>query len=108
VRLAEIGKAEDERQARRNIVRAVKRVAERLGNTPTVCRNCYIHPKVLELYLEGVTLEEFRPKRERRIRRLQPEYEPEELALLKLLRVARIGAAANASAASNGSRRRAA
>src|SRR5205085_2491025 len=85
VRLAEMGRAENERQAKRNIVQAVKQVAEHLGNTPSVCRSCYIHPTVLERYGEGITLEAFRPRRSRRIRRLQPEYEPEELALLKLL-----------------------
>ena len=86
IELAELGKAEDEQQAKRNIVRAVKRVAERLGNTPTVCRNCYVHPAVLESYQAGVTLEEFRPRKERRIGRQQPEYLPEERTLLKLLR----------------------
>lgn len=86
VELAEIGKAEDERQARKNLVRAVTRVAERLGNTPTVCRGCYIHPKVLDSYLQGVTLEQFRRRVERNIKRIQPEYEVEELALLKMLR----------------------
>ena len=86
VELAEIGRAEDERQAKRNLVLAVKRVAERLGNTPTVCRNCYIHPAVLENYVQGRTLEEFRRRVERSIRRIQPEYEVEELALIKLLK----------------------
>jgi DNA topoisomerase-1 len=86
IELAEIGPAEDERQARKNLVRAVKRVAERLGNTPTVCRGCYIHPKVLDSYLRGTTLEQFRRRVERSIKRIQPEYEVEELALLKMLR----------------------
>jgi DNA topoisomerase-1 len=85
IELAEIGKAEDEKQAKRNLVRAVERVAERLGNTPTVCRGCYIHPKVLESYLKGITLEEFRRKVERSIKHIQPEYEVEEVALLKML-----------------------
>ncbi|HYE64097.1 MAG TPA: hypothetical protein VD966_00860 [Pyrinomonadaceae bacterium] len=84
--LAEMGRAEDEKQAKRNIVKAIKRVAEHLGNTPTVCRNCYVHPKVLEHYSEGVTLEEFRRRVERYKRRIEPEYEPEEMALLKMLR----------------------
>ena len=84
VHLAESGRAEDEKSARRNIAQVVKRVAEHLGNTPAVCRNCYIHPAVFDRYLSGVTLEEFRLKAERRIRRLQPEYEVEEQALLKL------------------------
>ena len=85
VELADLGRAEDERQAKRNVRRAVERVAERLGNTPTVCRNCYIHPLVIESYYAGTTLEEFRPRTERRIGRQQPEYLPEERALLKLL-----------------------
>jgi DNA topoisomerase-1 len=85
VELAELGRPEDEKQAKRNIVRALKRVAEHLGNTPTVCRSSYIHPRVLESYCAGTTLEEFRPRRERRIGRQQPEYLPEERALLKLL-----------------------
>ncbi|MDQ3756032.1 MAG: DNA topoisomerase IB, partial [Acidobacteriota bacterium] len=76
----------DEKQAKTNLVKAVKRVAEHLGNTPTVCRSCYIHPTVIERYTQGVTLEEFRPRNARRIQRQQPEYEPEEIALLKLFR----------------------
>lgn len=96
--LAEMGKPEDQKQSKHNIVQATRRVAEHLGNTPNVCRSCYIHPAVFEQYAEGLTLEEFRPKAERFIRRLQPEYEPEETALLKLL-----GARANGKASSNGS-----
>jgi DNA topoisomerase I len=86
VKLAEIGACEDEKQARKNLVKAVKEVAEHLGNTPTVCRGCYIHPRVLEAYLKGVTLEEFRRPLDRYIRRIEPEYQPEELALLKMLK----------------------
>jgi DNA topoisomerase I len=86
IELAEMGKAEDESQAKKNLVRAVKHVAEHLGNTPTVCRACYIHPKVLESYLAGITLEEFRRRVERSIKRIQPEYEVEEVALLKMLK----------------------
>ena len=87
VELAEIGCCEDARQAKKNLVAAVKRVAEHLGNTPAVCRSCYVHPKVLEAYTRGLSIEEFRPRVvRRRIHRQQPEYSVEELALLKLLR----------------------
>ena len=86
VALADIGPAADEREAKRNIVRAVRAVAEHLGNTPAVCRSSYVHPAVFESYCRGVTLEEFRPRRERRVARQQPDYLPEERALLKLLR----------------------
>jgi DNA topoisomerase-1 len=84
--LADTGGSADEKEAKRNIVRAVKRVAEHLGNTPAVCRSCYIHPAVFDYYLQGITLESFRGKKERYIRRLESESEPEERALLKMLR----------------------
>ncbi|HEX8138934.1 MAG TPA: hypothetical protein VF544_15300 [Pyrinomonadaceae bacterium] len=86
IALAEMGPAEDERAAKRNLVQAIRHVAERLGNTPTVCRTCYIHPAVIEAYLKGITLEEFHRRVERAIKRIQPEYEVEEVALLKLLK----------------------
>ena len=86
VELAEQGKCEDEKEARRRLTSAVKRVAEHLGNTPTVCRSSYIHPAVLEAYQKGTTLAEFRRRIERYIRRIEPEYQPEEVALLKMLR----------------------
>jgi DNA topoisomerase-1 len=91
IALAEIGRAEDEKEIKRNIVRAIKRVAEYLGNTPAVCRSSYIHPKILELYGKGVTLDEFRPRKQRYIRRIAEEYTPEEAALMRLLRAAKNG-----------------
>jgi DNA topoisomerase-1 len=51
--LGECGPAASRTQARRNVVRAVATVARRLGNTPAVCRNCYVHPAVIDAYLEG-------------------------------------------------------
>jgi DNA topoisomerase I len=92
VELAELGCREDAGLAKKNLVAAVKRVAERLGNTPTVCRSCYIHPAVLDAYERGRSIEEFRPRRaRRRIQGRQPDYSAEELALLKLLRARKNG-----------------
>lgn len=82
--LAEIGCCEDEKASKKNVLSAVKKVAEQLGNTPTVCRSSYIHPTVLKSYEAGFTLEEFIPKKQRRIRRIQSELEAEEKALMKL------------------------
>jgi DNA topoisomerase-1 len=48
-----IGAAESARAAKRNITQAVKAVAARLGNTPAVCRRCYIHPAIVQAYLDG-------------------------------------------------------
>ena len=44
---------ETEREARRNVVEAVRQTAEALGNTPAVARKSYVHPAVLEAYLDG-------------------------------------------------------
>ena len=41
----------------RAIRAAVKRVAERLGNTPAVCRSSYIDPRVLDRFRDGKTIE---------------------------------------------------
>lgn len=83
--LAELGTAEEEKEIKRRLVRAVKRVAEQLGNTPTVCRSSYIHPAVIDSYCKGTTIAEFEPRRKRRIHLSQADYEPGEQALLKLL-----------------------
>lgn len=87
IHLAEIGCCDDEKMLKKNIVTAVKKVAEDLGNTPAVCRSSYIHPMVLKAYEKGLTLTEYRPKKQRRIKRLASELDPEETALLKLLDV---------------------
>ncbi len=87
VALAELGPAATQKQLKKNVVQAVKRVAEELGNTPTVCRSCYIHPVLFERYAAGITLSAFRKRAERRLRRRhQPDYDPEEAALLDLLK----------------------
>jgi DNA topoisomerase-1 len=54
--LAEAQGASSSRQAKRNIVAAIESVAKRLGNTRAVCRKCYIHPAILDAYLDGATI----------------------------------------------------
>ena len=80
--LAEAGGFETEAEANRNVVEAIKRVAEDLGNTPAVCRKCYVHPQVVDAYVEG-TLVEFHAKH---VGRPPPEgLRPDEAVLLLLL-----------------------
>ena len=43
-------------EAKRAVVEAIKLVAAQLGNTPAVCRKCYVHPLVLEAFEQGTTL----------------------------------------------------
>ncbi len=47
------GACETEKEASRAVVEAIKRVAGELGNRPAVCRKFYIHPAVIESFLEG-------------------------------------------------------
>jgi len=51
--LAEGERFDSQAQAKRHVVRAVEQVARSLGNTPAICRKSYIHPAVIETYLEG-------------------------------------------------------
>jgi DNA topoisomerase-1 len=56
VALDELGDCPSSKQAKKNIVRAVEQVAEQLGNTPAVCRKSYIHPAVMQAYLDGALI----------------------------------------------------
>jgi DNA topoisomerase-1 len=54
--LRKMGPAKSKREAEKNIVAAVDMTAKRLGNTRSVCRKYYIHPVLIEAYLEGSVL----------------------------------------------------
>ena len=45
--------AASEREAKKNVVQAIEQVAAQLGNTRAVCRKCYVHPAVIDSYLDG-------------------------------------------------------
>jgi DNA topoisomerase-1 len=51
-------------EARRNVVQAIEGVAKALGNTKAVCRKCYVHPAILDTYMEGELLEGLQRRRE--------------------------------------------
>jgi DNA topoisomerase-1 len=51
--LRDCAECRSQTQAKKDIVRAVERVATKLGNTKAVCRKCYIHPAVLDAYMDG-------------------------------------------------------
>ena len=56
IALQQFRRFDSKAEAKQNVVNAIERVAERLGNTPSVCRKCYIHPVVLDSYLAGATV----------------------------------------------------
>jgi DNA topoisomerase-1 len=80
---------ESDTQAKKNIVQAIKTVAARLGNTPSVCRKCYVHPAVLDCYLSG-SIKAVR-KRVEQAENLSGALQQEETALMRLLRQSATG-----------------
>jgi DNA topoisomerase I len=84
-------------QAKNNLRAAIERVAARLGNTPTICRKCYIHPEVLNSYLDGNLALEIKSEVESELRNELAGLQPEEAAVLAMLR-ARLKQAVDGSA----------
>lgn len=83
--LQEFEKVDSEAQAKKNVVRAIESVAEKLGNTPSVCRKCYVHPAVLDAYMDGTMLEGLRALAEEKLVEDLPDLQPEEAAVLAML-----------------------
>ncbi len=76
---------ESETQAKKNVVVAIKTVAKRLGNTPSVCRKCYVHPAVLDTYLGGSMMQAFEAEVTREVDKQLKALRKEELDVLHLL-----------------------
>jgi DNA topoisomerase I len=83
--LQEFEKFDSETQAKKNVVRAIESVAERLGNTPAICRKCYVHPAVIESYLDGTMLDALRQRAHEELVGELHALRPEEAAVLVLL-----------------------
>jgi DNA topoisomerase-1 len=58
--LGECEAANSKAAAKRVVRGAIEAVAGRLGNTPSVCRKCYVHPEIVQAYLEGGLKEQMR------------------------------------------------
>ena len=97
IALAEHGVPETEAEAKKVIANVMRTVGERLGNTPAVARSSYVSPAVVEQYLDGRTIDDFRPRQLRVVKARDIGLDPEENALLSLLRSWRIRRARNAA-----------
>ncbi len=83
--LRELDVCETQIQAKKNVVQAIAAVAEQLGNTPSVCRKCYVHPHVIESYMSGTMAKAFEAKVKKEIKTSPHALTREELDLLHLL-----------------------
>jgi DNA topoisomerase IB len=90
IAFAEVGLPETDAQAKKCVAAVMRRVAERLGNTPAVARASYVSPAVVEQYLDGTTIDDFRPRHLRVVGARDIALSTEEQALLSLLRSWRI------------------
>src|SRR5215467_13028653 len=84
--LNELESFDDAAQAKRNLRAAIEIVAGKLGNTVTICRKCYVHPEVLNSYMDGKLVLEIKSQAESELRTAVGSLKPEEAAVLALLR----------------------
>jgi DNA topoisomerase-1 len=83
--LAEFETFDSDAKAKKNVRAAIERVSSRLGNTPTICRKCYVHPEVFTCYMEGALLLEVKEEIEQELREDLAGLKAEEAAVLSLL-----------------------
>ena len=74
------------KQAKANVKDAITAVSKILGNTPAVCRKCYVHPAVLESYLDGNLINGLKAKTEKGIEENLDNMRSDEIAILRFLR----------------------
>jgi DNA topoisomerase-1 len=83
--LQEFEAFDSEAQAKKNVVRAVEAVAQELGNTKAISRKCYVHPAVIDAYLDGSIAHVLRQRAEREMAESLKKLRPEEAAVMALL-----------------------
>src|SRR5438094_1663869 len=84
IALSTAGAFETKKQAKANVKNAIGAVAKILGNTPAVCRECYIHPSVVEAYFNGNFINSFKAKTEEEVEK-EIDLASAQVAVLKLL-----------------------
>jgi DNA topoisomerase-1 len=83
--LREFQQFDSQAQAKRNVVSAIEMVAKKLGNTRAVCRKCYVHPAVVDSYLDGTLLDTLRQRVKKEMAGSLGGLGPEEAAVMALL-----------------------
>jgi len=86
VALREFSGFTSKREAKKNITQAIEAVSRMLGNTPAICRKCYVHPMVFDSYLAGQTIATLKQNAERKLRTGLSKLRPDEAAVMMLLR----------------------
>lgn len=83
--LREIGGYSSETEAKKHVTQAIKATSAHLGNTPAICRKCYVHPGLLSAYMDGSLLA-YTQEHPRLVKQGKPwELHPDEAVLLGFL-----------------------
>lgn len=83
--LQELEAFDTQTAAKKNVVQAVEAVSKMLGNTPTICRKCYIHPAILDGYLDGSLRQALQRRAEAKLRNPDVGLKAEEVAVMSFL-----------------------
>jgi DNA topoisomerase I len=83
--LTEVGEAETQTQAKKHLAHAIESAAKHLGNTPAICRKCYVHPEVINSYLGGTLLTALKHHDEQAVAESLHGLRPEEIAVMMFL-----------------------
>ncbi|WP_275170245.1 DNA topoisomerase IB [Bradyrhizobium sp. CSS354] len=84
--LAEFKKYDSQAEAKRNVVAAIESVSKQLGNTPAICRKCYVHPEVLNAYMSGDLVKMIEAKIAQKFKRQYAKLTSDEIVVLAFLR----------------------
>jgi DNA topoisomerase-1 len=83
--LQELESFDSQTKAKSNVVRAVEAVSKMLGNTPAICRKCYIHPAVFDGYLDGSLLQALKRRADAKLANPRAGLKAEEVAVMGFL-----------------------
>ncbi len=84
--LADYTEVDSQAQAKKNVVAAIEGVSARLGNTPSVCRKSYIHPEIINAYMDGELARQIDGEIEESLAKGQGALTPEETQVLTFLK----------------------
>ena len=83
--LTELGSGETQTQAKKNLAQAIESAAKHLGNTPAICRKSYVHPEVINSYLNGKLLTALKQNDDQAVLESLHGLRPEEITMMKFL-----------------------
>ncbi len=83
--LQDLGVYETQTQAKKNVVQAIESASKQLGNTPAICRKSYVHPEIIDAYLNGSLLKALKQDDEQAAVEALHGLHPEEISVLAFL-----------------------